>query len=62
MGGMSHEMAVAVNCPQVKVTKEIINEDQARDLAQKSAEKNLAGFNVVRPLGYGGGYNTCATR
>ena len=58
MGGMSHEMVVSANCPQVKVTKEKITEDQARDLAQQYADKNLAGFKVVKPLGYGGGYNT----
>lgn len=32
--------------------------DQARDFAQQYADKNLAGFKVVRPLGYGGGYQT----
>ena len=58
MGGMSHEMVASANCPQLKVTKEKITEDQARDLAQKYADKNLAGFKVVRPLGYGGGYQT----
>ena len=58
MGGMSHEMVSSANCPQLKVTKEKITEDQARDLAQKYADKNLAGFKVVRPLGYGGGYQT----
>jgi outer membrane protein OmpA-like peptidoglycan-associated protein len=58
MGGMSHEMVVSANCPQLKVTKEKITEDQARDLAQQYADKNLAGFKVVRPLGYGGGYQT----
>jgi peptidoglycan-associated lipoprotein len=58
MGGMSHEMVVSANCPQLKVTKEKITEDQARDLAQQYADKNLAGFKVVRPLGYGGGYTT----
>jgi outer membrane protein OmpA-like peptidoglycan-associated protein len=58
MGGMSHEKVVSANCPQLKVTKEKITEDEARDLAQQYADKNLAGFKVVRPLGYGGGYNT----
>jgi outer membrane protein OmpA-like peptidoglycan-associated protein len=58
MGGMSHELVASANCPQVSVTKEKITEDQARDLAQKYADKNLAGFKVVKPLGYGGGYNT----
>lgn len=58
MGGMSHELVVSANCPQFKVTKEKITEDEARDLAQKYADKNLAGFKVVRPSGYGGGYQT----
>jgi outer membrane protein OmpA-like peptidoglycan-associated protein len=58
MGGMSHELVASANCPQIQVTKEKITEDQARDLAQRYADKNLAGFKVVRPLGYGGGYNT----
>jgi hypothetical protein len=55
---MSHEMVASANCPQLKVTKEKITENQARDLAQQYADKNLAGFKVVRPLGYGGGYQT----
>ena len=58
MGGMSHEMVASANCPQLQVTKEKITEDQARDLAQQYADKNLAGFKVVRPFGYGGGYQT----
>jgi outer membrane protein OmpA-like peptidoglycan-associated protein len=58
MGGMSHQLVVSTNCPQLQVTKEKITEDQARDLAQQYADKNLAGFKVVRPLGYGGGYQT----
>jgi hypothetical protein len=58
MGGMSHELVASSNCPQLQVTKEKITEDQARDLAQQYADKNLAGFKVVRPLGYGGGYST----
>jgi outer membrane protein OmpA-like peptidoglycan-associated protein len=58
MGGMSHELVASANCPQLKVTKEKITEDQARDLAQQYADKNLAGFKVVRPIGYGGGYQT----
>ncbi len=57
-GGMSHEMVASANCPQIQVSKEKITEDQARDLAQQYADKNLAGFKVVRPLGYGGGYQT----
>jgi outer membrane protein OmpA-like peptidoglycan-associated protein len=40
------------------VTKDKITEDQARDLAQQFADKNWNGFQVVRPGGYGGGYNT----
>jgi outer membrane protein OmpA-like peptidoglycan-associated protein len=58
MGGMSHELVASANCPQIQVSKEKITEDQARDLAQQYADKNLAGFKVVRPLGYGGGYHT----
>ena len=58
MGGRSHELVASANCPQLNVTKEKITEDQARDFAQQYANKNLAGFKVVRPLGYGGGYNT----
>ena len=58
MGGMSHELVASANCPQIQVTKTKITEDQARDLAQQYADKNLPGFKVVRPLGYGGGYNT----
>ena len=58
MGGMSHQLVTSSNCPQLQVTKEKITEDQARDLAQQYADKNLAGFKVVRPLGYGGGYQT----
>ena len=58
MGGMNHEMVASANCPQLHVTKEKITEDQARDLAQKYADKNLAGFKVVIPFGYGGGYQT----
>src|SRR3989338_11286048 len=54
----AHETMSSVPCPQVKVTKEKITEDQARDLAQRYADKNLAGFKVERPLGYGGGYTT----
>lgn len=74
MGGMSHEMVASANCPQLKITKEKINEEQAWRLAQQYADKNLAGFKVVMPLeardseddgfqaapvsSYGGGYNT----
>ena len=46
------------NCPQVRATNQKITEDQARDLAQLYADKNLAGHKVVRPSSYGGGYNT----
>jgi len=58
LGGMSHEMVASANCPQIQVTKEKITENQARDFAQQYADKNLAGFKVVRPLGYGGGDQT----
>jgi len=72
MGGMSHELVASANCPQLQVTKEKITEDQARDLAQQYADKNLPGFKVERPLiswfddegvpasgtAYGGGYKT----
>jgi len=72
MGGMSHEMVASANCPQIRVTKEKITEDQARNLAQQYADKNLSGFKVARPLvswlnedgnpesgtAYGGGYAT----
>jgi len=76
MGGMSHELVVSSNCPQIRVTKEKITEDQARDLAQQYADKNLPGFAVERPLvswfedesvsasgtAYGGGYQTVCYR
>ena len=72
MGGMSHAMVASANCPQLKVTKQKITENQARDLAQQYADKNLVGFKVVRPSvswidedgyaesgsAYGGGYQT----
>jgi peptidoglycan-associated lipoprotein len=45
-------------CPQPRLTKEKITEDQARDLAQAYGSKNLPGYKVERPAGYGGGYNT----
>ena len=54
----AHELMSSASCPLPRVTKEKITEDQARDLAQQFADKNWKGFNVVRPLGYGGGYNT----
>jgi hypothetical protein len=65
LSGVSVAQMVVVssaNCPQVKATKEKITEDQARDLAQLYADKNLAGYRVVRPSGYGGGYNTVCVR
>ena len=48
----------SVSCPQPQVMSKKITEDQARDLAQQYADKNLAGFKVDRPLDYNGGYNT----
>jgi peptidoglycan-associated lipoprotein len=54
----AHEILSSAPCPLPQVTKKKITEDQARDLAQGFADKNLSGFQVVRPLGYGGGYTT----
>jgi peptidoglycan-associated lipoprotein len=54
----AHEIMSSAPCPLPKVTKDKITEDQARDLAQGFADKNMSGFKVVRPLGYGGGYTT----
>ncbi len=54
----AHEILSSAPCPLPRVTKDKITEDQARDLAQGFADKNWAGFKVVRPAGYGGGYNT----
>ena len=54
----AHEIMSSAPCPLPKVTKEKITEDEARDLAQAFADKNMNGFKVVRPLGYGGGYTT----
>jgi peptidoglycan-associated lipoprotein len=54
----AHEIISSAPCPLPKITKDKITEDQARDLAQQYADKNWAGFKVVRPLGYGGGYTT----
>ncbi len=48
----------STDCPQPKITKEKINEDEARDLAQAYGDKNLPGYKVDRPYGYSGGYNT----
>jgi peptidoglycan-associated lipoprotein len=54
----AHEIVSSAPCPLPKITKDKITEDQARDLAQQFADKNWAGFKVVRPAGYGGGYTT----
>jgi len=54
----AHEIMSSAPCPLPKVTKEKITEDEARDMAQSFADKNMSGFKVVRPLGYGGGYTT----
>jgi len=54
----AHEILSSAPCPLPRVTKDKITEDQARDLAQQFADKNWSGFKVVRPGGYGGGYNT----
>ena len=54
-GGWGHHSSP---CPQPKLTTKKITEDQARDLAQQYAAKNLAGFKVEKPEGYGGGYST----
>jgi outer membrane protein OmpA-like peptidoglycan-associated protein len=48
----------AADCPQPKRTAVKITEDQARDLAQKYADKNFSGYKVEKPIGYGGGYET----
>src|SRR6185503_14512517 len=54
----AHEILSSAPCPLPKITKDKINEDKAQDLAQAFADKNWPGFKVVRPFGYGGGYNT----
>jgi len=54
----AHEIMSSAPCPLPKVTKDKITEDQARDLAQGFADKNMSGFKVVRPGYYGGGYTT----
>ena len=54
----AHELMSSAPCPLPRVTKDKITEDQARELAQQFADKNWNGFQVVRPGGYGGGYNT----
>lgn len=48
----------AADCPQPKRSPVKITEDQARDLAQKYADRNLSGYKVEKPIGYGGGYET----
>ena len=52
----------SANCPQARATNQKITEEQARNLAQLYADKNLSGYKVVRPSGYGGGYNTVCYR
>ncbi|HWH79386.1 MAG TPA: collagen-like protein, partial [Candidatus Binatus sp.] len=54
----AHEIMSSAPCPLPRVTKDKITENQARDLAQGYADKNMSGFKVVRPEGYGGGYTT----
>jgi hypothetical protein len=58
---------IVSNCPQPQVTSKKISEDQAQDLAQRYADKNLKDFKVVRSGGtsrygrapaHGGGYQT----
>ena len=58
----AHEIMSSAPCPLPKVTKDKITEEQARDLAQAFADKNMGGYRVVRPLGYGGGYTTMCYR
>ena len=62
----SKEIAVS-NCPAPKITSKKISEDEAKDLAQRYADKNLKDFKVVRSGGtsryssapaHGGGYQT----
>jgi peptidoglycan-associated lipoprotein len=54
----AHEIMSSAPCPLPRVTKDKITENQARDLAQGYADKNMSGFKVVRPDGFGGGYTT----
>ena len=58
---------IVSNCPQPQITGKKITEDQAQDLAQRYADKNLKDFKVVRSGGtsrwgkapaHGGGYQT----
>ena len=58
---------IVSNCPQPNITGKKISEDQAQDLAQRYADKNLKDFKVVRSQGasrygraaaHGGGYQT----
>ncbi len=59
----AHEILSSASCPLPRVTKEKITEDQARDLAQQFADKNWAGFKVVRPFGHtAAAIPPCATR
>ena len=65
LSGASVAQVVVVTgtaCPVPKASNEKITEDQARNLAQQYADKNMAGFKVVRPGGYGGGYSTLCYR
>ena len=54
----AHEVLSSASCPLPRITKEKNNRGRSEDLAQQFADKNWAGFGVVRPFGYGGGYNT----
>lgn len=54
----AHEIMSSAPCPLPRVTNDKITENKARDLAQAYADKNMSGFKVVRPDGYGGGYTT----
>ena len=47
----AHEIMSSAPCPLPRVTKNKITEDQARDLAQGFADKNMTDFKVVRPVG-----------
>ena len=47
----AHEIMSSAPCPLPRVMKDKITEDQARDLAQKFADKNWAGFKVEKPAG-----------
>ena len=58
----AHEILSSATCPLPRITKEKITEDQGRDLAQQFADKNWAGFKVVRPLATAAAITPCATR